>query len=156
MALVESLAKRKLITADPGDSVAEAVRRMVKHDVGTVVVVFDNKLQGIFSERDVVKRVLAAGRDPKTTTLSEVQTSGPYTVTERSQIRDCALLIKEHGIRHVPVVDENGKPVGMISSRDFLQYIVDELESLIEKANRELRHEELTDPFSFVGEEPGD
>jgi hypothetical protein len=55
----------------------------------------------------------------------------------------------------VPVVDGDGRPVGMISSGDFLQYIVDELESLIEKANRELRHEELTDPFSIVGAEPG-
>ena len=104
MALVESLAKKTLITADPGDSVAEAVRRMAKPDAGTVVVVFDGKLQGFFSERDVVKRVLAAGRDPEPTTLSEVQTSGPYTVRERSQIRDCAVLIKEHGIRYVPVV----------------------------------------------------
>ena len=152
MALVESLAKRRLITADPGDTVAAAVRMMADNDVGTVVIVFDGKLQGIFSERDALKRVLAVGRDPEQTTLSEVQTSAPYTVRERSHVRDCARLIKEHGIRHVPVVDDNGAPVGMISSRDFLQYVVEELESLIEKANLELRREELIDPYSVVGE----
>lgn len=152
MALVRTLAKRRLVTADPGDSVASAIGRMADHEVGTVVVVFDGKLQGIFSERDALKRVLAEGRDPETTTLSEVHTSEPYTVREDTPIRECAQLIKEHGIRHVPVVDDDHRPVGIISSRDFLQFIVDELETLIEKANRELRHEELTDPFSFVGE----
>lgn len=152
MALVESLAKRKLVTADPGASVAEAVRLMAENNVGTIVIVFDGKLQGIFSERDALKRVLAVGRDPEETTLSDVQTSSPYTVGEKSHVRECAELIKEHGIRHVPVVDANGAPVGIISSRDFLQYVVDELESLIEKANVELRREELIDPYSFVGE----
>lgn len=150
MALVETLAKRKLITADPGDSVASAVQRMAEHGVGTIVIVFDGKLHGIFSERDALTRVLAAGRDPERTRLSEVQTSAPYTVRERSKVRDCARLIKEHGIRHVPVVDQDGAPVGIISSRDFLQYVVDELESLIEKANLERRQEELIDPYSFA------
>ena len=67
-----------------------------------------------------------------------------------SDIGDCARVIKTHGFRHVPVVDAEGVPRAMISSRDFLRYAVDELEMLISNAYSKQRVEELTDPFSLV------
>ena len=152
MALVESLATRRLISAGSDESVAAAIRRMAENEVGAIVVVDDGELRGIFSERDALKRVLAAGLDPEETTLERVLTPDPITVAQTDSIKTCAERVREHGIRHVPVVDGEGKPVGMISSRDFLHYIVDELEALIERANQETRRQELVDPFSVIGE----
>ena len=69
------------------------------------------------------------------------------TVPASASIRRCAELIRERGFRHLPVVDGEGRPVGILSTRDFLQFVVAELEELIDRARREARLEELTDPF---------
>ena len=150
MTPVESLARKNLLTASSTVTVRDAVRQMAERGVGAILVVDDGKLVGIFSERDALRRVLAQGRDPDATHLREVATPEPMTVQPDSPIRECAELVKSRGVRHVPVVDRTGRPVGIVSSRDFLSYIVDELESLIEKANLELRREELTDPYGLI------
>ena len=150
MTTVETLAKRNLVTATPEETVLAAVRRMAEYRVGAILVVDGGTLAGIFSERDALARVMAEGLDPAATPVGEVSTPEPMVVRLSSPARECADLVKEHGVRHVPVVDEHGRPVGIVSSRDFLAYVVDELEGLIEKANLELRREELTDPYSLL------
>lgn len=152
MALVKSLLTRSLITADPSETVAQAVRRMAEQRVGALVVVDGGELVGILSERDVLKRVIAAGKDAEATSVSEVATPEPKRVVEDAHVKECAELIRRHGFRHLPVVNAAGKPIGIISSRDFLQYVVDELENLIERAASQERLEQLTDPFDFGGE----
>jgi CBS domain-containing protein len=156
MALVQSLLSRSLITTAPAETVADAVKRMAELQVGALVVVDDGELVGILSERDVLKRVIAAGRDPEATRVADVATPDPERVVEGAHVKECAELIRRHGFRHLPVVDEEGMPIGIISSRDFLQYVVDELENLIERAASEERLEELTDPYDFVGEDGWD
>ena len=150
MTSVETLAKRNLVTAKPDESVLAAAERMAERRVGAILVVDGDLLVGIFSERDALARVMAKGRDPATTRVGDVSTPEPLVVRLTSPVRECADLVKQHGVRHMPVVDEDGRPVGIVSSRDFLAYIVDELEELIEKANLELRREELTDPYSLL------
>ena len=126
---------------------ATAARRMAEHRIGALLVVDDGELVGIFSERDVVKRVVAQGRDPLTTTLADVCSRDVATVGEGDDAATCARLIRDRGFRHLPVVDENGRPVGVLSARDFLQHIADELEGLLDSSYRRLRTEEQADPF---------
>jgi len=105
------------ITAD--QSVLEAAREMVASNIGAVPVLRDGELVGIFSERDIMKRVVAAGLDPARTRVSEVMTADPLTVDMREGIEHCMVLMKQHGFRHLPVCD--GKKLkGIVSLRDIL------------------------------------
>jgi CBS domain-containing protein len=120
---------------------------MAEHRIGALLVVRDGRLEGIFSERDLLQRVVAAGRDPAATTLGEVCTTDLATVCETDDAATCARLIRDRGFRHLPVVDDEGRPVGVLSARDFLQHVADELEGLLERSYRRQRAEEQADPF---------
>lgn len=125
----EIIENQKPITASAGISVAEAAQLMKEHRVGAILVVQGGKLKGIFTERDALFRVMAAGRDPKTTTLSEVMTPNPRTISPDRPFGHALHLMYEGEFRHVPVV-ENGRPLGMVSARDALgpdlqQFITD-------------------------------
>jgi len=111
--------KKKLLTAPPGTSVSEAAKLMAKKNVGAVMVVENECLIGIFTERDALVRVIAKGRDTHTTTLAEVMTSDPQTVDPNKSFGYALLMMYENGFRHVPVI-ENGKPIGIVSSRNAL------------------------------------
>lgn len=152
MPWVNWLKTRELVTASPDESVASAVERMVERHVGSVLIVEGRKLRGIFSERDAMTRVLSAGKDPATTSLADVMTAEPKVVRHDAPLSECAALVKRYGVRHVPVVDDDDVPVGIISVRDFLHLVLDELETLIERAYREKRLEQLTDPYAAVAE----
>jgi len=110
------LEPRKLVVAAPGVSVAEAARLMRESHIGAVLVVDGGRLVGIFTERDAVFRVIAAGGDPAATALAGVMTRDPVTVAPDETFGYALLLMHEHGFRHVPVV-ENGRPVGVVSAR---------------------------------------
>ena len=105
------------ITAE--QTVLEAARQMVTYNVGAIPVLREGELVGIFSERDIMKRVVAEGRDPARTRVSEVMTAAPLTVDMRESIEHCMVLMKEHGFRHLPICD--GKKLkGIVSLRDIL------------------------------------
>ena len=150
MATIQSVMKMRLLTAEPHESVALAVRKMRDLNLGAVLVVAGSRLVGIFSERDLLRRVVAEGKDPALTPIGAVATADPVTVPANTAISRCAELIREKGFRHLPVVDGDGRPVGILSTRDFLQFFVGELEELIDRERREARLEELTDPFDAV------
>lgn len=111
--------RKKLLVAPPGTTVAKAAKLMVKKNVGAVMVVAEKRLVGIFTERDAVFRVIAAGRDPQATTIGEVMTPDPVTVDPNEIFGRVLLAMHEQGFRHMPVV-ENGEPVGIVSSRSAL------------------------------------
>ncbi|HQY45516.1 MAG: CBS domain-containing protein [Burkholderiales bacterium] len=111
--------RKKLLVAPPGTTVAKAAKLMVKKNVGAVMVVAEKRLVGIFTERDAVFRVIAAGRDPEATTIGEVMTPDPVTVDPNEIFGRVLLAMHEQGFRHMPVV-ENGEPVGIVSSRSAL------------------------------------
>jgi CBS domain-containing protein len=105
------------ITAE--QTVLEAARQMVIHNVGAVPVLCEGELVGIFSERDIMTRVVAEGRDPARTRVSEVMTANPLIVDMRENIDHCMMLMKEHSFRHLPICD--GKKLkGIVSLRDIL------------------------------------
>ena len=110
---------RKLILVPGSMTVREAAKLMKSKRYGAVLVTESDDLLGIFTERDAVFRVIAAGLDPETTPLVEVMTKEPQTITPDKTFGHAMLLMHEGGFRHVPVVDE-GKLVGMVSSRNAL------------------------------------
>ncbi len=111
--------RKKLLTAPPETTVSQAAKLMAKKNVGAVMVVEEERLIGIFTERDAVFRVIAKGRDTKTTLLADVMTTAPQTVDPDKSFGYALLMMHEHGFRHVPVI-ENGKPIGIVSSRNAL------------------------------------
>jgi len=123
---------RKLVVAAPETSVAEAAKLMKKNRVGAVLVVEHGRLVGIFTERDAVFRVMAPGRDPKSTALREVMTREPTTVAPEETFGHALLLMYENGFRHVPVVEDH-RPVGVVSARHALD---PELEEFSVEASR--------------------
>ena len=114
------IAGQSVHTADDKMTVLAAAKAMAAAKVGSLLVV-DGKgvLEGIFTERDALNRVLAAGLDPAKTPLAEVMTCKLQTISPDRPLGHALHMMFEGGFRHVPVV-ENGKPVGMISARDAL------------------------------------
>ena len=126
------LEPRRLVVAAPEMTVSEAARLMKDGKVGAALIVSAGSLAGIFTERDVLCRVVAKGLDPKATPLSAVMTPDPVTVTPDETFGYALLLMYEHGFRHVPVV-ENGRAVGVLSARHALD---PDLEEFVAEAER--------------------
>jgi CBS domain-containing protein len=120
MALIYDLVKdRKVHTIDADRTVLEAARFMMEHNIGALPVLRGGDLVGIFSERDIMNRVVAGGRSPGTTKVSEVMTSNPKTVGVDETVEDCLFMMREFGFRHALITE--GKNVkGLVSLRDLL------------------------------------
>lgn len=102
-----------------GASVRDAARLMAEQHIGAVLVMAGERLDGIFTERDALYRVVAEGRDPETTRLGEVMTSKLVTLSPDDAASDALRLMRDIGFRHLPVV-EGDKVFGVISLRDFI------------------------------------
>ena len=120
MSTVYDLVKdRRVYSIDADKTVLEAARFMMEHGIGALPVLRNGELVGIFSERDVMNRVVAAGRTPGTTMISEVMTANPRGVDADESVEECLFLMKEFGFRHLPIV--SGKELkGLVSLRDLL------------------------------------
>ena len=123
-----------LIFADTKLSIREAAKKMSAAGVGAILVVTGEKLVGIFTERDALKRVLAAGTQPDNVRLDEVMTPDPMTITPDRPLGHALHMMFEGGYRHVPVV-EAGRPVGMVSDRDALGAELEAFEDELTRRN---------------------
>ena len=110
---------RKLVCAPPAMTVRAAARLMASERIGALPIIESGRLVGIFTERDVVFRVVARGLDLDSTRLAEVMTADPVTVDARRPLNHALHLMYDGGFRHVPVVDGGGV-VGVVSARDAL------------------------------------
>ncbi|HEV3513562.1 MAG TPA: CBS domain-containing protein [Candidatus Sulfotelmatobacter sp.] len=118
---------RKLYSIESNRSVLEAARYMMEHNVGALPVLRNGDLAGILSERDIMNRVVAVGRTPGTTAISEVMTANPRAVAADESIEECLFIMREFGFRHLPIVD--GKQLrGLVSLRDVLMHQAAEIE----------------------------
>jgi CBS domain-containing protein len=126
--LVGSIMQREVLVAAPGTSVHEAAGRMAQRNVGAVLVAEEERLVGIFTERDLLRRVVAAGLDPRATRLAEVMTRAPRTISPATRFGEALVLMQECGFRHLPVV-EDGKPLGMVSARHAMDPDLEEFRS---------------------------
>jgi len=128
------VANQKLVTAPAKTMVDQAARLMQDNEVGALLVMEKGRLVGIFTERDALFRVLAAGRNPRTTPLTDVMTREPQSIHPDKAFGHAMLMMYEGGFRHVPVV-EKGRPLGVVSARDALGPELQEFVS--ELSNRE-------------------
>ena len=110
---------QKVLTASSTTTVFDAARLMAKNNSGALLVCEAGQLVGVFTERDALFRVTAAGLDPQSTPLAEVMTQKPQTIAADKPLGHALHMMYEGGFRNVPVV-ENGQPIGMISARDAL------------------------------------
>jgi len=125
MRICDLIKNQEIYQAEMGQTVFETVCAMVEHNVGAVPVLHNGRLVGIFSERDLMKRVVAEGRNPASTCLAEVMTDDPLTINVNEDLENCMALIRQHSFRHLPVCHE-GQLVGIVSLRDVLLHDLSE------------------------------
>ncbi|MCZ4305467.1 CBS domain-containing protein [Zoogloeaceae bacterium G21618-S1] len=113
------IAGRQVVTASQEMTVVDAAQVMSNAKIGAILVVEKGALVGIFTERDALTRVLAKGLDPTVTSLAQVMTAKPMTVTPTLPLGHALHMMYDGGFRHVPVVDR-GRPIGVVSARDAL------------------------------------
>ena len=121
---VGALMKQRLTTATPYETVVVAADRMVEAKLGALLVVDNDRLVGILSERDILQRVVARRRDPDTTTVGSVLTPNPTAVTADTPVAECIQIIRTRGFRHLPVINARRNPIGVLYSRDLLQHVL--------------------------------
>ena len=107
------------VVANAEITVSAAAQLMQQHHIGAILITEGDRLAGIFTERDALFRVIAAGRDPSATRVADVMTRDPRTISPDRPFGHALHLMYEGAFRHVPVV-ENGRPLGMVSARDAL------------------------------------
>ncbi len=124
----------KLISL-PGDAAAAlAARKMLECQVGAVVVLAGGKLLGIVTERDINFRLVAIGRDPVATTLADIMTKNPKTMSPDTPVVDALNLMQKNGYRHVPVVEDD-KVIAIVSLRDIFMEVRRSLEQDIQESD---------------------
>ncbi len=138
MSTVRDLLVRKgtaVIAVEPGQTVLDAAHLMNEKGIGGVVVLEHGRLAGIFTERDIMRRVVAATRDPATTLISDVMTTDCLTITDDVQIPVCRAMMSTRRIRHLPVMREGGL-IGVVTSGDILAFEVMQAEAQIEQLEK--------------------
>ncbi|MEM6855063.1 MAG: CBS domain-containing protein [Planctomycetota bacterium] len=122
MSNVQAIVSRKgsaVLTVGPDARVLDASKLMNEHKIGALIVLDGDRVCGMFTERDVLRRIVAEQRDPATTTVGQVMTEKVVTCSPDVEI-DCARnIFMEKRIRHLPVLDDNQRLVGMISIGDL-------------------------------------
>jgi CBS domain-containing protein len=111
--------------SDVDQTVLEVARAMVEHNIGAVPVLRDGALVGVFSERDLMRRVVVEGRDPARTRVGDVMTQDPLTVSPREDMETCRFLMRRHGFRHL-LICEGAELKGVVSVRDILLHDLSE------------------------------
>jgi CBS domain-containing protein len=134
--LKQVLKSRNVWSVAPADSVLAAVRIMSDRNVGFLVVLDKDAIAGVISERDCVRRIMLAGKSPEATPVSDIMVREVVTAELADTFADCLRLMHQHGIRHLPLV-ENNKVIGVISIRDLLREAVEHHVKVIGELERE-------------------
>ena len=116
---VKDLPPGDLLSVDPDTKLAEVARQMRKGDSDSVAVMSEGRLVGIITERDLV-RAIADGVDPQEARADVVMTADPATVDADDEVAIVAVKMMRLGVRHLPVVNKAGKPVGLVSARNLV------------------------------------
>lgn len=124
----------------PSANVAEAVRKMQEDGVGSLLVMDDNRLAGIITERDVLLRVVDEGIDPKTTLVSQVMTANPKTAAPETTVEDAMRQVTEDRVRHLPLM-KGDEVLGLVSSGDLTRWVVDLQKGEIEELQGAVKKE---------------
>lgn len=134
MGKVRNILQKKpntVLSIVPDATVYDALELMVEKNVGALLVLEDNRLMGIFTERDYARKVILKGKASKETLIREIMTEDPTVVSPENTIEECMRLMTNKYIRHLPVV-ENGELKGIVSIGDVVKFIIEEQKFIIE------------------------
>ena len=115
-----------------GSTAYEALELMAEKNIGALLVMEDDRLVGVFSERDYARKVILKGKSSKHTIVGELMTSNPITVTADRTLPECMVLMTNNHIRHLPVLD-GGIVLGVVSIGDIVHAIITQQEAMIQE-----------------------
>lgn len=144
--MLREIIQPDVVCVEPDARVTDVARLMSERDVGSVLVLTNDRPRGIITDRDLVVRCLAENLDPGDTTIENIMTESVESCFETDGIFDCIEKMRKTRVRRMPVVDEQGKAVGIVSFGDILAILTKELHALIE----------TTTPLEEISEEPRD
>jgi CBS domain-containing protein len=131
---VSDILRRKgnqIFSITPQATVLDALRLMAEKNLGALLVMDDQKLVGIFTERDYARKIILLGRNSKDTPITEVMTSNLRTITLETEISECMKMMTEKTIRHLPVM-QSESVIGIISIGDVVKHLMEEQQGIIE------------------------
>lgn len=114
-----------VVSIDPGATVYQAIERMVDHNVGSIVVLDGDRLAGIFTERDYLRRIALEGRTSRETRVADVMTTTLVTVGTDATVDGCLRMMTDHKIRHLPVLGTEGTLLGVVSIGDCVRAVAE-------------------------------
>lgn len=138
--IINSKIDRSVVVIGPEMTVLDAIRLMAEKNIGAVVVVENDRVVGIFSERDYARKVILQGRSSVATPVSEIMTKDVITVGPKANHEDCMQLMTDRHLRHLPVVEE-GRLLGVLSIGDLVKNVIAEQKSLIQHLEQYIRGE---------------
>jgi CBS domain-containing protein len=121
-----------IYSVDPKTVVLKAIELMCQKNIGGLLILENEKLVGIFTERDYARKLILKGKSSKDTAIGEIMTPNPFTISCEASIEDCMKLMTDKHIRHLPVVDDNTL-LGMISIGDVVKNVIEEQKTIIEQ-----------------------
>jgi CBS domain-containing protein len=147
--------KGKQAFSIPSDaSVYSALELMADKNVGDLLVVDDNRLVGIISERDYTRKVVLLGRSSRDTFVRDIMRSSPVTIRSDTSVDEAMRVMRDHGIRHVPVIDSEEHVTGVLSMRDLMNWIISSQEKAIGRQGKEIQFAaRILHSPSFAGED---
>ncbi len=138
MATVRDMIRKKgteVFTIAPQATVLDALKLMAEHNIGALLVMANDKIEGILSERDCIRKVELLGKDAKGTKVSDIMTRDLVTVDCSQPLEECMALMIDKNIRHLPVYD-SGKLTGLVSVRDVLKEVVEVQQMMLSQLER--------------------
>lgn len=131
--VINLLAKKPAIifSVTENTSVLDALQIMMEKNISALLIMENDALRGIFTERDYARKIILQGRSSKDTLISEVMTPDVFTLSSSNGIDHCMEVMTRHHIRHLPVVD-SGKVIGIISIGDLVKFVIEEQKKTIE------------------------
>jgi CBS domain-containing protein len=126
---------REVFSIAPEASIFEALELMAKHNIGALLVVSEDRMVGIVSERDCIRKVELQGRNVNATPVSEIMTRDVITVECSQPLEECMSLMIDRNIRHLPVYD-GGELVGLLSVRDVLREVIEVQQEMLSQLER--------------------